>query len=219
MLKLYGFCISNYYNKVKLALLEKGVAFEEVYVRPSQDAEVLQHSPLGKVPYLVTAEGALSESHPIAEYLEDAFPEVPLMPADPFSRAKCRELIQYLELHVELVARRLYPQAYFGAPADPLVNAEVRPLLARNLSRLATLVRFDPYVGGADFTQADCSAWVHLPLVAKATQQVYDEDFVATALGGDRVRAYLARIGERPHAKRVADDRRREIKAAAPKAI
>ena len=30
MLKLYGFAVSNYYNMVKLALLEKGVAFEEV---------------------------------------------------------------------------------------------------------------------------------------------------------------------------------------------
>jgi len=219
VLKLYGFCISNYYNKIKLALLEKGVPFEEVFVRPSQEADVLQHSPLGKVPYLVTDAGALSESHPIAEYLEDAFPEVPLMPSDPFARAKCRERIQYLELHIELVARRLYPQAYFGAPADPLVNAEVKPLLTRNLNRLKALVRFDPYIGGDTFTQADCAAWVHLPLVARATQQVFGEDLVAAALGGDTVRDYLARIGERPHARRVADDRKREIKAAAPKAV
>lgn len=217
VLKLYGFCISNYYNKVKLALLEKGVPFEEVYVRPSQDEDVLCHSPLGKVPYLVTSDGALSESHPMIEYIEDAYPDVPLLPADPFARAKCRELIQYLELHVELVARRLYPQAYFGVPANAALNAEVKPLLERNLARLARLIRFEPYVGGTTFTQADCSAWVHLPLVGRATQQVYGEDMVATALGGDRVKQYLALIGERPHAQRVADDRKREIKAAAPK--
>ncbi len=216
MLKLYGFCISNYYNKVKLALLEKDVAFEEVSIRASQDPEVLQHSPLGKVPYLLTDAGPLSESHPIIEYIEDAHPQRPLMPADLFERAKCRELIQYLELHVELVARRLYPQAYFGAPVNEALNAEVRPLLQRNLTALAKLVRFNPYVAGAQFTQADCAAWVHLPLVANATKAVYGEDFVAAALGGDRVKAYLALIGERPHARRVADDRKRELKASAP---
>src|SRR5690606_32356679 len=136
MLKLYGFCVSNYYNKNKLALLEKGIPFEEVDVKPSQDPEVLQHSPLGKVPYLVTDKGALSESHVIAEYLEDISPEVPLLPADPFERAKHRELIQYLELHIELVARRLYPEAFFGGKVSDDTKEEVRKQLQRNLKRV-----------------------------------------------------------------------------------
>lgn len=48
MIKLYGFPISNYYNMVKMTLLEKGMAFEEVMVRPSQEADYLSCSPTGE---------------------------------------------------------------------------------------------------------------------------------------------------------------------------
>ncbi|MFL6685525.1 glutathione S-transferase family protein, partial [Paraburkholderia graminis] len=57
MIKLCGFALSNYYNKVKFVLLEHGIEFEEVYVQPSQDEAILAHSPLGKVPYLQTEDG------------------------------------------------------------------------------------------------------------------------------------------------------------------
>src|SRR5947209_8035640 len=54
MLALHGFALSNYYNKVKLALLEKGLAFEEVYIGTgSTDEAVLACSPLAKfAPYV-----------------------------------------------------------------------------------------------------------------------------------------------------------------------
>ncbi len=53
MLKICGFRISNYHNKVLIALLEKGVPYEEDSgVRPSQKDEYLAKSPMGKVPYL-----------------------------------------------------------------------------------------------------------------------------------------------------------------------
>lgn len=49
MLTLCGFPASNYYNKVKLALLEQGVAFEGEAVYPSRAEALLALSPLGKV--------------------------------------------------------------------------------------------------------------------------------------------------------------------------
>jgi glutathione S-transferase len=53
MLKLCGFHISNYHNKVRIALLEKGVPFEEdANCKPSQAEEFLVRSPVGKVPFL-----------------------------------------------------------------------------------------------------------------------------------------------------------------------
>ncbi|MGR8947427.1 MAG: glutathione S-transferase N-terminal domain-containing protein, partial [Gammaproteobacteria bacterium] len=62
MIKLYGFPVSNYYNMVKFAMLEKGVDFEEVSVMPSQEAEYLAKSPMGKVPCIETSDGFISES-------------------------------------------------------------------------------------------------------------------------------------------------------------
>ena len=88
MFKLHGSPISNYYNMVKLALLEKGLAFDEVGRMPSQDEDFLAISPLGKIPVLEVKEGFLTETVAIVEFLEDVYPEIPLYPADPFARSK-----------------------------------------------------------------------------------------------------------------------------------
>jgi glutathione S-transferase len=61
MLKLCGFAASNYYNMVKLALLEKRVPFEEQLVWASQDEALLVRSPMGKVPFMETPHGILAE--------------------------------------------------------------------------------------------------------------------------------------------------------------
>src|SRR3954451_3070443 len=120
MMKLCGFPISNYYNKVRIAMLEKGVPFEiDPACRPSQEEAFLSRSPMGKVPFLELDGGAqLTESQVICEYLEDAYPHKPLYPRDAIERAKVRELITIMELHMELVARRLYGQVFFGKPVD-----------------------------------------------------------------------------------------------------
>jgi len=91
MLTLCGFAVSNYYNKVKLALLEKDVPFVEEHVKTGRtDEDVLSCSPLGKIPYIRTPQGSLCESEAILEYIEAAYPNPPLMPADPFAAAKVR---------------------------------------------------------------------------------------------------------------------------------
>lgn len=206
MLKLCGFAVSNYYNKVKLALLEKGIAFEEETIYPSQDEALKKDSPMGKVPFLRTPDGVLSESQVLIEYLEDIHPQPPLYPADPFGRAKCRELIEHIELHLELPARRLYPEAFFGGSVSDETKAEVEKLLGRGLKSLAHLARFTPFIAGAEFTHADCAAIVHLPLVAQATKMIYGRDLVDELLPA--ARAYLKEVGERPAVQRVNAERK-----------
>ena len=100
MLVLCGFPISNYYNKVKLALLEKGVEFSEEEVKTgSKDPAILDASPLAKIPFIRTDTGTLCESQPILEYIESAYPQPPLVPADAFAAAKVRELVTFIDLH------------------------------------------------------------------------------------------------------------------------
>ena len=106
MLVLCGFATSNYYNKVKLALLEKGVAFTEELVPGGKKSDgVLEASPLGKIPFIRTEHGTLCESQVILDYIEAAYPTPPLMPADPWQAAKVRELTTFVELHLEIVGR------------------------------------------------------------------------------------------------------------------
>jgi glutathione S-transferase len=204
MLKLAGFAISNYYNKVKLALLEKNVPFEEELNWAAKDEATLACSPLGKVPFLRTDRGSLSESQVIMEYIEETYPQTPLLPADPYERARVRELIQFLELHVELVARRVYGQAFFGGTVPQDVRDATYKELTRNVAAFARLAKFSPYLAGAQFTMADCAAAVHLPLVSRASLAVWNEDVLAAL----PVKDYLKRVGERPTVQKVNEDRK-----------
>lgn len=207
MLMLCGFSVSNYYNKVKMALLEKGVPFtEEVVKTGSKDDAVLSATPLGKIPFIRTEHGALCESQAILEYLEARYPEPALMPADPWQAAKVRELVTFIDLHLELVARELYSKAFFGGTLSDGNATRVRTLLEKNIAGFKRLAQFAPYVAGAVFTQADCAAWASLPVVALATKIVYGEDLLAA--GGIDWKTYSKLIGERPSARKVTADRK-----------
>jgi glutathione S-transferase len=204
---LCGFSMSNYYNKVKLVLLEKGIPFtEERVMTKSKDAAVLAASPLGKVPFIRTDKGSLCESQVIAEYLDALTPENPLTPKDPWQAAKVRELVTFIELHLELVARELYGQAFFGGTVGQADQERVRKLLHKHAAGFKQLARFAPYVAGESFTQADCAAYASLPAVAMASKAVLGEDVLADA--GIDWKAYIKLIGERPSAQRVAADRK-----------
>ena len=207
MIELCGFPLSNYYNKVKLVLLEKGVAFTEVRVPTgSTDEAVLGASPLGKVPFIRTPQGPLCESQVIVDWLEAAYPQPALVPADPFAGAKVRELATFIDLHLELVARELYGQAFFGGTVSEATQQRVRKALTRHITGFKRLAKFSPYVAGDTFTLADCSAWVSLPLVAMATKAVLGEDLLA-AQGVDW-KGYVKLVGERPSAQKVTADRK-----------
>jgi glutathione S-transferase len=205
---LCGFALSNYYNKVKLVLLEKGLPFDEQYIAPgsAKTEDMLAASPLGKIPFLRTPQGDLSESSAIVEYLEQLAPEPALLPRDPWAAAKVRELSQFIELYLELVARELYAQAFFGGTVSESHQTRVRKLLDRNIPAFKRLARFAPYVAGEQFTLADCAAYVHLPVVSLATKAIYGEDLLVTH--GVDWKSHMKLVAQRPSAQRVDADRK-----------
>jgi glutathione S-transferase len=205
MLKLCGFAASNYHNKVKFALLEKGVPFEEeiAWVGETDSAA----SPLGKVPYLKTENGVMCESAVMLEYIEQRYPQNPLLPADPFAASKVRELALFLDLHLELVARNLYPEAFFGGKVSDSVKEKVGAQLEKNVAAFAKLVKFAPFVAGDTLSLADCAAVTHLPLVSSATKIIYGKDVLADLPARD----YLKMMGERPHMQTINADRKANL--------
>jgi glutathione S-transferase len=205
---LCGFAASNYYNKVKLALLEKQVPFTEELAIPSQAAAFFDASPRGKVPFLRIGDRTLCESQPIVEYLEDAYPAIPLYPADPVERARCRELLQFLELHVELVARRLYASALFGLPRPDWLKDQVAGELKLGIDALKRRVRFAPFIAGDRLSHADVAAVFHLPLAALAIRMTYGEDMLAGIPG---IPEYLAMMHARPHVAAVEAGRDEQV--------
>lgn len=194
MIKLHGIRISNYYNTVKLALIEKQIEFEEVNVFPGRDPEVLAASPMGKVPWIDIDGAPLSETNVIFDYLEDTQPQPPLYPADPYARAKAKELIRLVELYLDAPARRHIAAVYFGKPVDDVTYEEVRPQLESGLAALTRLARFAPYIAGDQFTYADIAAYFQLGFTNLHTQKIYDWDITDSVPG---LRDYLALLGER----------------------
>jgi glutathione S-transferase len=209
MLTLHGSPISNYYNTAKLALLEKGIPFQEKVVGfgAHKDEALLSASPLGKIPFVTTEQGCLCESQVILEWLEAAHPQPPLLPADPFAAAKVRELVTFLDWHLEMAVRQLYPSVFFGAPAPSESNlARIRREIEQKIAGLKRLLKMAPYAAGDTFTMADCSAFNDLPLAGMATKAAYGEDLLLA--NGIDYKPYLKFIGERASAQRVVADRK-----------
>jgi glutathione S-transferase len=133
---------------------------------------------MGKVPFVEVNGHTLAESQVISEYIEEVYPAQPLLPRDPLARAKVRELIEFIELHLELVARRLYGEAFFGAAAaSDAAKRAVERDLEKGVTAFMRLAKFAPFVAGPEFTLADCAAIAHLTVVTMATKKIYGRDF------------------------------------------
>lgn len=155
MLTLHGFAYSNYHNIVKHALMHKGIPFTEHVVYPNTP-ELLAVNPTGKAPAMTTEQGThLSETNVLLDYLEDAYPQVPLYPADAETRARARQLMKVSELYLDLPARRLLPVVLMKAQPSDAVKQEVRLTLDRGTRSLNALASFSPYVLGEELSLAD----------------------------------------------------------------
>ena len=118
-----------------------------------------------------------------------------------------RELVTFIELHLELVARRLYPALFFGAgPASEETRKSVEKTLLKGVRGLKGLVKFSPYIAGAELSLADCAAFVSLPLVTLVSKTAFGRDFLEEI---PQLKPYLRMLGERPAFARVNEDRKK----------
>ena len=147
----------------------------------------------------------MSESQVILDYLEECYPEQPLYPTTVFGRAKCRELIQNLELNSEWVARRLYKESFFGGSVSEETKHEAKERLAIGLEAVAQLAQFSPYIFGSTFTAADCVAYVHFVMIEQTTMKIYGENMLQKFLPYSA--GYMHFMDSRPHIQTVMADR------------
>ena len=183
MIKLYGMPLSNFYNAIKLTLLEKGFEFEEVLIYPSQEPEFLAMSPMGKVPFIEVQEVFLSATQAILEFLEDINPDISLFPDDAYERAKARELIKMFELYIDAPTRRLIPMALRGTELSENTIRQTRESLERGFKAIEMLAVLDPHMAGENFSYADIYAYYALSLARKVCKKVYQWDILTEVVG------------------------------------
>lgn len=202
-IKLHGMTYSNYYNMVKAVMIEKGMDFEEVHILPNQEGEFLSKSPMGKVPCLETEQGFLTETGIILDYLDELGEGPSFYPADAWSKAKVRELIRHLELYIELPARRLYGEVFFGRPASDELKAEVKLALEKGFKSLEKLASFSPYLAGSEISYADFYFKYSVNLASIVCKKTLDWDAYNEV---PNIKALLEKLDERASIQKVAED-------------
>ncbi len=202
MIKLYGAPLSNYYNMVKTALIEKGIEYEAVMQPPSQEDDYRAKSAMGKIPCIESERGFLAETSAILDHLEEIRPEPALLPPDPYARAKVRELSRSLELYIELVARRGYGALRGNDPSDD-VKAEIKRDLERGVGAIKRLAKFSPWIAGDTFTYADLVGYFAFFLGNMSAKANADTDLLAAIPGAQ---AWFDKVGERGSVKQALAD-------------
>ncbi|SIR21705.1 MULTISPECIES: glutathione S-transferase family protein [Pseudomonas] len=210
MLKLYGFSVSNYYNMVKLALLEKGLPFEEVPFYGAQTPDVLAISPRGKVPVLKTEQGFINETSVILEYIEQTQPGKALLPSDPFERAQVLALCREIELYIELPGRACYAEAFFGISVPDAIKEKTKAELLLGFASLGRHGKFSPYVAGDSLSLADLYFLYSVSLACQVGRKVFDIDLLADM---PAAKGLMERLEQNPNVQRIAADREAEMPA------
>ena len=174
---LWGTPLSSYTAKVRVALHAKGLVFAEREPEGGYRSEAWRaRVPTGTIPALEldgpNGRLLLSESEAINEFIDESWPEPPLMPRQPLARAQARYRSRFHDLHLEPAVRALFPYVkrvrLEGLGAAGL-DARIRDLEQR-LQQLGRVAGPDslpaaPFMGGGMFTLADCGYAVTLPLM------------------------------------------------------
>lgn len=155
-MKLYHFPAAPNPARVLFYVREKGIDIDLVlvdFIRGEQRSPgFLEKNPAGVLPVLELDDGTcLTESLAIIEYLEELYPEPPLIGSDPVTRARTRAMERFVELNVLLrVIRAVHAtNSPLGLPPDPA-------LAASELARLpGALGRVDAAIGDSEFVMGD----------------------------------------------------------------
>ncbi|MEI8254926.1 MAG: glutathione S-transferase family protein [Deltaproteobacteria bacterium] len=203
-MKLYHLPYSHHCAKVRITLIEKGIAHElpPLPGGSTQSPEFLAQNPLGKVPLLVDGDLALAESEVIVEYLEETCPEPAMLPRGAADRARSRWLSRFHDLYFGKQLSALYVALNQGRRDDPAMTAEVNELF-RLTDVLETSIRPAPFFFGASFGIADASFALSV-LYLKMLTEAYGRPLPAER--APRLMAWFEAVSLRPSVALVIAD-------------
>ncbi|MAE97367.1 MAG: maleylacetoacetate isomerase [Deltaproteobacteria bacterium] len=152
-MKLFTYHGSSASYRVRIALEWKAIPREDVFVDIREGAHLeedyLRLNPNARVPYLVDGEVRAGQALAILEYLEEAYPERPLLPADAAGRARVRELALLVVADIQPL-QNMGPVRYLGDPLG-LTAADVGRWylhwVSRGLAALESMLAGHPSTG------------------------------------------------------------------------
>ena len=179
MITLYNAARCPYAARARIVLAEKGIEFEVVEIDLSErPAWLYEKNPTGRVPVLEEDGWVLPESVVIMEFLEERYPEPPLLPPDPADRAAVRLLV----FRDHELTDPYYAFRRGEAGAGEQLDAA--------LGRLDTALRERPFLGGTQYGLADIA---YVPWLLRA------RDMLGVELDGfPALSDWLARLEQRP---------------------
>jgi glutathione S-transferase len=159
VIKLYDFKSSPNCQRVKVVLAEKNLPYEIVPIdltkKEQKNPDYLKMNPYGKVPVLTDDATVLYESLVINEYLEEKYPNPPLLPKDPARKAKGRILVDYGMAHFDSAYQKLRMELMKEAKeqSQPVIDG-AKSDLKKLLQRFEDELGEQPYLLG-DFSLVD----------------------------------------------------------------
>jgi glutathione S-transferase len=200
-LKLYQTRYGPNPRRVIIYLAEKGIDLPRVEVdtaaKEQKSPAFLAMNPAGRVPVLELDDGrTLSESAAIVEYLEELYPDPPMIGVDPFERAKVRALERIgNDLIVRTQLWLMHSQPHFASRVvqQPAVAEAARPWAEALLAVLEQHIGESPFLAGDKVTIADCTVFPLFQLCRVRMNLPYGADY-------PRLDAWYARFSERPSA-------------------
>ena len=131
-MKIIGSFVSPYVRKVLACIHLKGLSYEIDPITPFfGNDEFRRLSPLCRIPVLIDGDFSTSDSSVICEYLDEAYPERPLLPADPKDRARARWLEEFADTRLGdlfiwgLFYQKVVHPLVWGEPGDQQRIAKV----------------------------------------------------------------------------------------------
>ncbi|MEL7252828.1 MAG: glutathione S-transferase family protein [Pseudomonadota bacterium] len=205
MAKLYHVPLSPFCRKVRLVLGEKRIEVELVEERYWEaQPDFLRRNPAGKVPILRFEDRVMSESTPICEYIEERFPEPPLMPKSADARFEVRRLVAWFDdkFHAEVTSKLLYERVNKkvmkqGFPDSGNVKAGAKAIKF-HLDYMAWLLDRRRWLAGDAMTMADFAAAAHL----SSLDYISDVDWNRSEV----VKDWYAKIKSRPAFRGILAD-------------
>jgi glutathione S-transferase/RNA polymerase-associated protein len=200
MVTLYEHPLSPYAQKVKIALYEKEVPFEAVVPNflGGSDPAFAAASPRLEVPSLVDGDTVVFDSTIILEYIEDRWPQPPLLPAPAADRARVRMIEELCDTYHEAINWAIAEIRVFGratgAFADTLL-ARAEQQIRGMYQRLERELGSREYFNGERFGWGDLSVY---PYVAGSTGHGF------APASPSRLAAWLERVSRRDSVQRCA---------------